>query len=62
MRFHMQKVDVFAERQMIDATAFFHDQPRWKNPTEADSAARMNLIAKLPLQNRAAHFPWEKEA
>jgi hypothetical protein len=58
----MQKVDVFAKREMIDAAAFLHDQARRRNPTEADSAARMNLIAELLLQNRTAHSPWEKQA
>jgi hypothetical protein len=54
----MKEIDVLAQREVIDAAPFFHDQARRKNPGEADSAARMNLKAELLLQQRTTHLPW----
>jgi cytochrome c len=56
----MKEIDVLTQREAIDTAAFFHDQARRKNPGEANSAARMNLIAELLLQQRTAHLPRQK--
>jgi len=61
MRAQMEKVDVLAEGEMADARAFFHDEAARQNPGEADVAVGMNRIAKLFLQERAAHLPRQKQ-
>jgi hypothetical protein len=58
----MHQVQAFAQRKMIDATPFFHDQARWIDPGQSDSATRMDLVTELFLQKRTAQSPRQEEA
>src|SRR5688500_7509484 len=61
VRAQMEKVDIFAQREMPDARAFFHDQAARENPGEPDSAVGMNRIAELLFQQRTPHPPWQQQ-
>jgi hypothetical protein len=58
----MQEIDVLANGEMTNATAFLHDQSRWTNAGEADPAAWVNFVVELFFQKRAPHPPGEKQA
>src|SRR5205085_141093 len=61
VRAEMKQIDIFAERQVTDPRPFLHHQPARKNPGETDAARRMDRIAELIFQERAAEFPRQEE-
>src|SRR5437868_14173691 len=62
VRFQMKKRDIFANREVINATAFLHDQAIGKHPGQPNVAAWMNVIAKLLFQERAPNLPRKDRA
>src|ERR1700693_3181705 len=45
--FEVKQIESFAKRQVIDSAPLFHDQARWIDPGQSDSATWMNLVTEL---------------
>lgn len=61
VRAEMEQIDILAQRQVPDPRAFFHHEFFRKNPREADVARRMDRIAELVFEKRAAQSPRQEK-
>jgi hypothetical protein len=57
----MKQIDIFADGRSANLTAFFHDQAIRKNPSEPNSASRMDFVTELLLEKRPPQFPGQKK-
>jgi hypothetical protein len=62
MRLQVKKINILTDGEMIDATPFFHNQSRRKNPRQPYPASWMNLVSELFLKKRSSRRPWQQNA